>query len=168
MIETSTTRWLTPAEVALILPEASLERIVGWAERGALDAWQGPDGWLIPAATAEAWRASSDRAQAMNASGKLVIPDFTASEAELAAEMEDIYWHHEWFSADKAATVLGVAPAALSNMALPKAQELPDGSWRFDDLEVERRRRALVTAGDPAVSQQAIMHHWLGDGHAVG
>lgn len=169
MIETSTTRWLTPGEVALILTESPLERIIGWAERGSLyGSWQGPDGWLVPAATVESWRRASDVAKAANASGKIEQSVFEGDDQDFDEMMEDVHWHHQWFSAEVVADILGIAPATVPALDLPHSQELPDGTWRCDDLAVERRRRVLVAAGDSAVSHEPIRHHWVGDGHAVG
>lgn len=168
MIQTSTTRWLTPLEVIAILPETPLERIVGWAEKGHFwGSWQGPDGWLMPADTAESWRRSSDFAKAVNAARKIEVPTFDGDEQDFRDMMEDAHWHHKWFDAATSAAILGITAKAMPSLELPKAQELPDGSWRFDDLTVERRRRVLIEGGDPNVNPESIRHHHLGDGHVI-
>ena len=143
MIETSTTKWLTPAEATDVLgDEITLERVLVWLDLGRFyGSWQGPDGWLIPAALVESWRAASDSARRMNASGKIDIPTFEGSDQDFEDMREEAHWHREWMSPEVAAVVLGVTPEALPGMNLLETQELPDGTWRFDDLQVERRRR---------------------------
>jgi hypothetical protein len=169
VIQTSTTTWLTADETAATLDWAAEDGIKR-AEKGIFPgSWRSADGWLFDAEVVEDWRAASEIARTRNAAGDLTPARVAGRSFEtLLAENEDMFWRHEWLTAEVAAGILGVERSTIEQVSFPRAQELPDGTWRFDDLMIERRRRSLVKAGDPAASRDAIDHGFTGDGHFVG